>query len=101
MWSRWLEFHPHPSRPHTTTTTDARTLPFFHLVCQKVRHVERMKSRGHTTGRRSNEEHQRYLMIQKKRFEAVVTDSLNGASVETDGDEEEAREPPASDPIPA
>lgn len=60
-----------------------------------------MKSRGYTTGRRSNEEHQRYLMIQKKRFEAVVTDSLGAPSAEADGEEEEALEPPASDPIPA
>eukprot|EP00752_Nemacystus_decipiens_P017779 g15940.t2 len=66
-----------------------------------VRHVERMKSREHTTGRRSNEEHQRHLMIQKKRFEAVVTDSLAGPSVEAEEEEEEAPEPLASDPNPA
>ncbi|CAM9593530.1 unnamed protein product [Ectocarpus sp. 12 AP-2014] len=41
-----------------------------------VRHVERMESRRHEPGRRSNEEHQRYLMVQKKRFEAVVSDTI-------------------------
>lgn len=35
-----------------------------------------MESRRHEPGRRSNEEHQRYLMVQKKRFEAVVSDSI-------------------------
>lgn len=62
-----------------------------------------MKTRGYQTGRRSNEEHQRYLMIQKKRFEAVVTDSLTGSSVEAVGDEEEEEQalgPPPRDPIP-
>ena len=55
----------------------------------QVRHVERMKSRVHQTGRRSNEEHQRYLMIQKKRFEAVVSDSLTGSPLAAGQEEEE------------
>lgn len=59
-----------------------------------------MKSRGHHNGRRSNEEHQRYLMIQKKRFEAVVSDSLTGSSVGADGDEEDTLEPPPDHLIP-
>lgn len=70
------------------------------VYVQQVRHVERMKSRGHQNGRRSNEEHQRYLMIQKKRFEAVVTDSLTGSSVGAGGDEEESLEPSTNDLIP-
>lgn len=40
-------------------------------------------------------------MIQKKRFEAVVTDSLITASVEADEDEAEALELPVSDAVPA
>lgn len=67
---------------------------------EQVRHVERLKSRVHQNGRRSNEEHQRYLMIQKKRFEAVVTDSLTGPPLPTavEGAEEGAN--PASESIP-
>ena len=43
----------------------------------QVRHVERMEARKEDRGRRSNEEHQRYLNLQKKRLEAVaVTDDL-------------------------
>lgn len=48
-----------------------------------------MESRRHASGRRSNEEHQRYLMIQKKRFEAVVTDSLAVALAAGTNDGEE------------
>lgn len=36
-------------------------------------------------------------MIQKKRFEAVVSDSLPGSSVGADGDEEGTLETPASE----
>ncbi|CAM9869182.1 unnamed protein product [Ectocarpus sp. 6 AP-2014] len=65
-----------------------------------VRHVERMESRRHEPGRRSNEEHQRYLMVQKKRFEAVVSDSIaesiTGSSLSA-GDERGSEDAPMVD----
>lgn len=62
--------------------------------------MERLKSRVHQTGRRSNEEHQRYLMIQKKRFEAVVTDSLTGPHLLAAVEEREGGADPANESIP-
>ncbi|CAM9478403.1 unnamed protein product [Ectocarpus sp. 4 AP-2014] len=68
-----------------------------------VRHVERMESRRHEPGRRSNEEHQRYLMVQKKRFEAVVSDSIAesiaGSSLSA-GDERGSEDAPTVDDAP-